>query len=404
MDLGMTHRPRLVFLWRSVLFLAVALATLAASRTAFAYPWMIRHEYPGCVPCHADPAGAGLLTEYGRAQGEILLRTRYGGVPEGEEAGPAAGFLWGAVKPPPWLLVGGSFRDAVLVTKTQNIPASTQFIEMQTDLKAQVTAGRFRASGSLGYMHEGGLPAAITLRPNDNLVSRQHWLGVDLGADKQILLRAGRIDLPFGVRQIEHVFFVRTATRTDIDTTQEHGVSLAYTSDKVRAELMGIAGNFQLGPDKFRERGYAGYVEVALAKRVALGASSLLTYAAEDLQLHLPDLRQAHGAFARASPWKPVVFLFEADALLETAKGLGTKAGAVAMAQADVEPLQGVHGILTGEMWAPTQGGPAQWAGWISAAWFFAPHADVRVDALTQLLGPTQQNSVALLTQLHLYL
>jgi len=57
---------------------------LLGSRPASAYPWMIRHQYQGCVPCHADPSGAGLLTEYGRAMGENVLRTRYGSPPPDE--------------------------------------------------------------------------------------------------------------------------------------------------------------------------------------------------------------------------------------------------------------------------------------------------------------------------------
>ena len=60
---------------------AAALFVLLLSRTAAAYPWMIRHEYTQCANCHADPAGGGLLNTYGRAQGEILMRMRYGSPP-----------------------------------------------------------------------------------------------------------------------------------------------------------------------------------------------------------------------------------------------------------------------------------------------------------------------------------
>src|SRR5580692_1829278 len=83
------------------------------SRPASAYPWMIRHQYQGCVPCHADPSGAGLLTEYGRAMGENILRTRYG-VPAPDEPSSVANFLWG-VPTPDWLLLGGSVRNALFI-------------------------------------------------------------------------------------------------------------------------------------------------------------------------------------------------------------------------------------------------------------------------------------------------
>jgi len=81
-------------------------AAICWPRAASAYPWMIRHEYQGCVPCHADPSGAGLLTEYGRAMGENVLRSRYGSKPA-DELPVYARFLFG-VPTPEWLLLGGS--------------------------------------------------------------------------------------------------------------------------------------------------------------------------------------------------------------------------------------------------------------------------------------------------------
>src|SRR5271155_769417 len=95
-------------------------AALLWPRTASAYPWMIRHKYQGCVPCHADPSGAGLLTDYGRAMAENVLRSRYG-VPAPDEPSSVANFLWG-VPTPDWLLLGGSIRNAVYILKEPNTP------------------------------------------------------------------------------------------------------------------------------------------------------------------------------------------------------------------------------------------------------------------------------------------
>src|SRR5580765_4457787 len=102
----MQRRGAALLALAGALFLALFLSPAPAN----AYPWMIKHGYSTCTPCHADPSGSGLLTEYGRAQGELLLRTRYGAKKgEGEEeAGKVAGFLWGAVKPPEWLLLSAS--------------------------------------------------------------------------------------------------------------------------------------------------------------------------------------------------------------------------------------------------------------------------------------------------------
>lgn len=383
--------------------LAVLLVGLWPS-VAGAYPWMVRHEYTGCIPCHADPSGSGLLTEYGRAQGEILLRTPYGRAAT-EEPGKAGGFLWGLVEPPDWLLLGGSARALLLVAKPGPAPVDTRFVQMQADLKAQVTFGPFRASGTLGYVHEGGLPAAVTRSTQDNLVSREHWIGLDL-ADGALLLRAGRLNLPFGIRSVEHTLWARTMTRTDTNTGQQHGLALAYTGERMRGEIMGIAGNFQMGPDDFRERGYSGFFEAQIVPRFSLGVSSLVTHANNDVALLKENIRQAHGAFLRASPWEKLAIMGEGNALVNSPAGGDTILGYAGMLQADVEPYQGIHVMLTGEMMNPGDTSEPSVGGWLSLTWFFAPHADIRLDGIRQRYAQKEGavDATTFLAQVHLYL
>ena len=64
-------------IWAVALAVGLLVSFLCESK-AHAYTWMIRHGYSGCMPCHTDPSGAGPLTQYGRAQGELLMQTRYG--------------------------------------------------------------------------------------------------------------------------------------------------------------------------------------------------------------------------------------------------------------------------------------------------------------------------------------
>ena len=407
----------------------VVAAAILWSRPASAYPWMIRHEYQGCVPCHADPSGAGLLTEYGRAMGENVLRSRYGSKPPDEPAAYAR-FLFG-VPTPDWLILGGSVRNGVQFNKSPSVPFTTTFLQMEADLKAQITVSRFRAYGSLGYMAQNAQTTQITSNVNDpncketgptlcagNRVSREHWLGVDLGEDKQWLLRAGRIDIPFGIRNDEHDLLVRSTqtTRTNINESQQHGVAIAYSGQIVRGELMAILGNYQLNPDAFRERGYAGFVEFSLKPWVAAGLSSMVTYAATDYLYGTPHtIRQAHGVFTRLAPKEPLVILAEVDAMVTTSDAMsngtgGTVPGVVSMVQADIEPTQGLHVILTGETMVqgnfPTATGPGtatSFGGWAGVLWFFAPHADVRFDFVASSVANSPVN-IYLLPQLHLYL
>jgi len=400
------HRPSRT--WRIALFSLVLAGISMAATSAEAYPWMIRHKYATCAMCHLDPAGGGLLTEYGREQADLLLETQYFEKSEdaATTAAPTAGFLWGAFMLPDWLLLGGDFRGMVMAVKPQGTPADVRFIAMQVDLRAGLKLDVFRAAGSLGYAHEGALGAAVTRRDADNLISREHWLGVSLD-DNAFLLRAGRMNLPFGVRNIEHTLWVRSATRTDINDAQQYGLALAYNGGDVRAELMGIVGNFQINPDAYRERGYSGSVDWSPASGYALGISSLLTSALLDIRTKTTLIRQAHGLFARLSPWDPLVLMAEADVLIDTPAGVSTSVGATGALQADVEPVQGFHAMATGELLQQAQPGASpSFGGWIGLAWFFAPHVDARVDGGVQSVATPAQTSrvLTLLGQLHFYL
>ena len=403
----------------------LVLFMVAWARPAHAYAWMIRHEYTSCAQCHADPSGGGLLTPYGRAQAELLLRSQYTKRAEDAEPGKMKDFLWGLIPlPEETLLLGGDVRDMFLTTRQKSEGASaaitdTRLIQMQADLTGQVTVGRFRANASIGYDHSGAQTAAITHRDEDNVISRVHWLGVDLGEDKQWLVRAGRMNIPFGIRQIEHTTFVRDSTRTDMKggldhSAQQHGVALAYNGEGIRGELMAILGNYQLNPDQYRERGYAGYLEWAPWTRFTLGVSSLVTHAAKDLRVGTELTRQAHGLFARASPLKQLVITAEGDLLVNTQPGDAIPAGQgrtnfgfASLVQGDLEVWQGLHFFLSGELKRDAADSSGwSYGGWASCAWFFGFHSDVRIDAIQQhlALGPSSAEATTFLAQFHVYL
>jgi hypothetical protein len=189
-----------------------------------------------------------------------------------------------------------------------------------------------------------------------------------------------------------------------LNDTQQHGVAIAYTGDLFRAEVMGIAGNYQISPDAYRERGYSAFAEMAPLSNAAFGVSSLVTHAARDLYSRLPNTRQAHGVFARWAPLSPLALLAEADLIAQSAT---SATGYATMLQADVEPIQGLHFIGTGEDMRVGGTNPGtSWSGWLGVGWFFAPHADVRFDFQKQslALGNTKLPTTALMLQLHVYL
>jgi hypothetical protein len=391
------------------LLLGVLVVALLVCGDLRAYPWMSRHEYTGCATCHSDPSGGGLLTPYGRSQGDLLLAMQYSAAAESAE--PSGEPLWGLLSPPDWLLVGGSYRHMTLFDFGDRFAT----FPMQADLYGEVRFQWLRASGSIGVAKVApssrfARRAQITRNQGDelNLISRYHWLGADIA---EFTVRAGRLEIPFGVRIPEHTMWVRSETRTDRESAQQHGVALAYTGEWLRGEVMAILGNYQLHPDELRERGYSGYVEAHAARGVDIGVSSLVTHAAADFQsLETDATRHAHGVFARLVPWAPLAVLAEADLLWRSHHD----AGYVGFTRVDYEIVQGLHLGVTGEILdagyrdtgdpynttplAPGFGRP-RLGGWLTVDWFFLPQLEARLDGVLR-----QSDRFTLLAQLHAFL
>ncbi len=356
------------------------------STAAHAYPSMIRDGYTQCATCHIDPSGGTLLTKYGRAQSEFLLSTRWA---PGKEDEPAKfdQFLFGLVPMPDFLNLGGWARYGYLWNTVNGRLVDDRLLQMRLDLAAAVRIGPVRAAAQLGYASPSSAPftqlAWVTRNAGwGNLVSREHWIGLAFDNDS-VLVRGGRIFLPFGLRNIEHTSFVRTATRTDINQDAQDGIAVAISKEKWRMEVMAILGNYSLRPDAFRERGLAGYFEIAPLSRLAVGLSAFATRADAALGSKGPALRQAYGLTARAAPWTPLVFLGEVDLLITSSLGNGgVNAGHADWLQADLEVLRGVHILTAVEGMTPPGGGASTLGLWGGVAWFVFPHFDVRADLI----------------------
>jgi hypothetical protein len=319
---------------------------------------------------------------------------------------------------PDSVLLGGDYRLGYLHSAAEGMATLDKTLQMQADLQGQVTLDRVRVNASLGYDHTGAQAAALTSRYQDNLISRVHWLGLDLGADNTVLLRAGRMNVPYGIRGVEHTLFIHSpkapygaGVRDDISAGQQHGVALAYNVEGLRGELMLIAGNFQVSPDAERERGYSGYLEWAPNVHAAFGVSTRITTVVRDPFFQTKLLRQAHGLFGRISPLRKLTLLGQVDLLANSQPSAGNTAqsgtGYAALLQVDYEAVQGLHFMLTGEATEPPFAQTStSYGGWASIAWFFAPHADLRVDLIEQSLafGPQRASATTLLGQVHVFL
>jgi hypothetical protein len=387
---------------------------------ADAYPWMIRHEYNNCIACHVDPSGGGLLTPYGRGQSQVLLSTKY----SNEEVNPGKFiFFAGFAELPNSVNLGAWFRTGYIKRQNDKPGGADNLVAMRYDFQGQVTVDKVKFNLSLGLTprdeaapytqlawitrRQGPLGPDGPIVPKEvQVVSREHWIGYDVS--DAIMLRAGRINVPFGLRNFEHNSWVRSSTQTDYNTGQQHGVTASYGDEHVRGEVMAILGNYQIAPDDYRQRGYAGYVEFAVGQYQAIGFSSLMTYQALDAGKAVSVFRQAHGPYTRYTITKPVVLLAELDITSNSYKDLPTYVGWTGFAQLDIEPIQGIHILGTGEF---LRNGVDKYSNestnyglWGGLWWFPVPHLDVRFDVIRRFGPDISPATTTLLAQLHVYL
>ncbi len=386
-----------------LVFWLIVLGAPFVVQPAHAYTWMIRHGFAECGGCHVDPMGGQTLTGMGRVMGESLLAQPWSASPPSERAELAFG-----VAEPDDVRLGGSLRGMVLSDRETS---RTVAFPMQADLYGAGFVDRFTLAVSIGVArasdrYEHASKARLIGDVEDEgvlLISRNHWLGYSLS--DQLLLRAGRLDLPFGLRIPEHTAWVRAETATDRESDQLHGLSAVYTAGPLRGELFAALGNLQVGDEAFQWRGYSAYGEWLALRRLAVGVSSMVLVAPRELEVDRGAVsRQAHGVTLRYSPWTPVVLLAEANALKNTHAGLGY----VGLLTLDVEPVQGLHLAASYERLDRGQSdtdnvrwgdGRARVGRWLTVNWFFGPHLDLRVDLVHR-----DNRSDMVQAQLHLYL
>lgn len=396
-----------------------ALLVSVWSRDAHAYAWMINQGYAKCGSCHVDPSGGELLTHMGRVFSETSMSTDW------SDSAPSdlSKFAFG-VSEPDAVRLGGSFRGMIT---TPLGDGETAVFPMQADVYGAADFGVIQVGLSLGVAGVNAnsphnraaqltrVDAADLIDEDGNpqrgmaVLSRWHWLGIELSDD--MLLRLGRLNLPFGIRTPDHTMWARESTATDRESDQQHGVSLAHSGGAWRYEFMLSLGNFQVGPDDFRERGYSGTFEYLFADNLALGVSSSILRAGKSLLTGRQEatLRHAHGVTARWAPWGPATVLAEVDVL----KRSGSTLGYTGFLTADFAVIQGLHLAASAE-WLSTgklHGGTAvagagkpQLGYWVTAHWLPFTHVDARLDLRMRENPVSEELDKTILAQLHLYL
>jgi hypothetical protein len=248
-----------------------ALIVVAAVRGAAAYPQFQLSKDQTCASCHISPAGGGLLNENGLATAETL--SQFGTAPE---------LMYGKVKLPEWLEVGGDFRGAYGF-----LQAPQRYIigfPMQADLYASAVYKSIRLYVTGGY------------RPSiyyNNVAqfqapwSREHYLmwQSEPGAIAGVFVRVGRFMPVFGLRFAEHDDYTRR-----FGGTQLYGETYGIAGEYVTSQYEGHVTAFIKDPlidTVEHSNGIAGYGEYRFDKSTSVGGGAMFTRSDDDRKLRI---------------------------------------------------------------------------------------------------------------------
>jgi hypothetical protein len=262
--------------------LAAGLFLLGFAGRASAYPqFQFASGTTRCSQCHFDPAGGGLITAWGRDEsGDTISR------------GGDGAFLHGVWTPPSWVALGADVRLAGLYNNAGGYLAPEwAFFPMQADAYA-----RFAFGDQFSLYLQGGIrgdtrPADSSISGQfttigDRLISTDHYFMWRPSATGPYV-RLGRFYAPYGLRFVEHIFYVQRYTGFDI-YNQTYNLSGGYVSEDWEVHVTAFTPPPTSFPDPLqsvgvRESGGAVYGEkrfngmAMVGLQARLGSNSELT-------------------------------------------------------------------------------------------------------------------------------
>jgi hypothetical protein len=289
--------------------IALSVVVLGAASVASAEPMFLSRQYARCATCHVNPAGGGLLTQYGRSLSHVELSTLSAPQPahgEDEEAPPGEeSFLFGALGDhlgP--VQLGVHLRPSTLHVEFPGGSVNRNFL-MAADLIGAVQTRGWTMYGSVGR------------EPEDNggkLASHEYWVG--RFPESGFGFRVGRFLPAYGIRFADHTSY----NRAYLGLTQYEqvlGLELSHTSGRYLTQVSLSPGRADSIIDDDGRRAFTatGRLQVDLAPTTALVLSGQYRDAS-DVD---PKSGSAGGAFGfapldRLTVWTQVDGLFQAGA------------------------------------------------------------------------------------------
>lgn len=249
--------------------LAVVVAVAALSGVADAYPQFQISRDKTCTGCHISPAGGGLLNENGETAAESMSTLDK----------HSAKFMYGKIKLPDWLLVGGDLRAATGYIQTP------EKVLAAFPMQIELNAAAILPSGFSLHTNFGSRPGNDGPNGSAPVWAREHYVmwRTNPGTPHGMFVRAGRFMPVFGLRFAEHPTYVRRFGGTPLygDT---YGVHAAYVADKLEVHATGFIEDPIIEPVQ-HANGAALYAEVRPADGLSLGAGGMIEVTDDDQKL-----------------------------------------------------------------------------------------------------------------------
>jgi hypothetical protein len=247
---------------------------MIAGGVASAYPqFQLTTGAKRCNQCHYAPAGGGEINPYGRDESADTIST-----------GGNGDFLFGAVKLPRWLMLGGDVRVAGLVDD-EGATSGTELaaFPMQADLYADIHGGPWFVQLAIGA---GGAARAgqVTEEVLSFLNSREHWV-MYRPKPAGWYIRAGRFFAPFGLRLPEHDTYIRNYLGFGA-MEETYGVSFGVVKNEWELHL--TAFTFDPWQNvRWHDSGGAAYYEKRLGdgEKATVGLEAKVAAGADDLRI-----------------------------------------------------------------------------------------------------------------------
>jgi hypothetical protein len=244
----------------------LAATVVAAILTLFGKP---AHAYPqfafkglgDCGSCHHSPSGGGFPSRWGRESLDVTFGPDSGLGPVNDD------LAYDPAHPSDVRVdLGADVRILPLFGTDGDGSLGPAFIPMLTEVGGAVAIGRLVAYAAVTAKKIPDEP------PYYILASREHWLGyqVDAGID----VRAGRLVLPFGIRQPDHTQYVREDFGFD-KYQQSYAVEADIRRQSWSLFASFFAGDLSQTPSERQERGVVVTPVLELGEGAAVGLSAL---------------------------------------------------------------------------------------------------------------------------------